>query len=334
MPTLQERIEAATAVLESDAATMRAIVHGAVTDPDVITEGGAVAPLAKSIAGLAAAYEGDNVIGQAVAAWDGAVAAQGLAEDARNAAQAAAGSIPSLPLSISDGGTGASDATAALAALGALAPDGDGSALSGVVHALPPDTTEAEAEAGSEEAARLWSPAKIRYAVSVHAPDRGIWALAEEVAITSAVSAVEFIGLDPALRHRLQIDGLVCSSFSSMRLELWTGSAWTQAMYYSGYDNYRGVLTAQSGTAGPISVGDHDGSGDMSATIHLCHLGGTRWTLGWSQGLGNGNGSYDPYVKIRRWVRRAVEANTGVRIVASNGQYTAGTIRRWVAEDR
>lgn len=50
MPTLQERIEAATTLFEADAAIARAIIQGAVSDPDVSTAGGLVKTLARAIA--------------------------------------------------------------------------------------------------------------------------------------------------------------------------------------------------------------------------------------------------------------------------------------------
>lgn len=50
MPTIPERLETATSLVEVDSGLLNSIVHGASTDPDVTTDGGAVKPIAKVVA--------------------------------------------------------------------------------------------------------------------------------------------------------------------------------------------------------------------------------------------------------------------------------------------
>lgn len=61
MTTLQERIEASTTQLETDSDLMHDVVHGG-TSTTVVTEGGTVKSLAKSIADMEAAYAANSVI--------------------------------------------------------------------------------------------------------------------------------------------------------------------------------------------------------------------------------------------------------------------------------
>ena len=65
MPTAQELNDAAQAVVD-DSAKLHAVVHGAFDDPDVITEGGNIKPLAKILKPLedgVAASDPDNGYG-------------------------------------------------------------------------------------------------------------------------------------------------------------------------------------------------------------------------------------------------------------------------------
>lgn len=55
MPTIPERLETATAQVETDSGLLHDIVHGASSDPDVTTEGGDVKPIAKVVAEAEAA---------------------------------------------------------------------------------------------------------------------------------------------------------------------------------------------------------------------------------------------------------------------------------------
>jgi len=136
MPTLEERLEAATAMAEAAAAKLRAIVHGAV-GTEVETDNGDVPSVATAVDAI-----GDTVIEaaeaakqDAVDARDAAQTAAGAAADSQEAAAtsaaAAAGVLADAALK-SNNLSDLANIPAALANLGGLATDGDGSALTGL----------------------------------------------------------------------------------------------------------------------------------------------------------------------------------------------------------
>lgn len=147
MPTLQERLESATAQVEGDAGKLHDIVHGDATTT-VATDNGDVDSVAKSIADLEAEYDANNTLSQTQDARDAAQLAQGAAETARDEAQAAAdGTVlldgsRAMAADLDLGGHALAnvDAPATRQALGVqigtdvLAPGGDGSGLTGIAY--------------------------------------------------------------------------------------------------------------------------------------------------------------------------------------------------------